>query len=255
MDIQKHLNEIEEIGFSIIPNIISAEEAKELKKQIKLALDEEWREFGGRQGKIKHLAVDLLAHGGAFAKLLENDLMHEVFSHFLGDNCILYCFNSAIMPPEQKTSACEIHVDQNIWIPDYTSRILMTLAIDDFTVDKGATYHLPRSHKMERPPSEEEFYKNAVRVVRKAGDAVFFNPRCWHAGAVNHTGETRYGIGIQACQHFMKQRIDYPNFISQDIVAQLSERSKRFVGLNSIPPKSLDEFYLPEEERLYKPYH
>lgn len=65
MDIQKHLNEIEEIGFSIIPNIISAEEAKELKKQIKLALDEEWREFGGRQGKLKHLAIDLLAHADA----------------------------------------------------------------------------------------------------------------------------------------------------------------------------------------------
>ena len=37
-----------------------------LKKQIKLALDEEWREFGGRQGKLKHLAVDLLAHADVF---------------------------------------------------------------------------------------------------------------------------------------------------------------------------------------------
>ena len=41
MNNQKHLEEIEEIGFSIIPNVISEDEAKELKTHIKLALNEE----------------------------------------------------------------------------------------------------------------------------------------------------------------------------------------------------------------------
>ena len=41
MGLQKYLKEIEEIGFSIIPNVISEDEEKELKKQIKIALDEE----------------------------------------------------------------------------------------------------------------------------------------------------------------------------------------------------------------------
>jgi ectoine hydroxylase-related dioxygenase (phytanoyl-CoA dioxygenase family) len=219
---------------------------------LRLALEKDWEEFEGRPGKVPHLVVELALRGPAFRKLLDNDVMHAMFEQFLGKDCILYCFNSAIMPPKQRTTACEIHTDQNFWIPGYVSRILMTLALDDFTEENGATYHMPRSHLLEHAPRPEVFYREAVRVIRKSGDAVFFNTRCWHAGAVNHTSAVRYAIGLQACHHFMKQRFDYPRMLPAEIVEGLSGRARRFLGFESRPPVSQDQFYRPPSERTYR---
>jgi ectoine hydroxylase-related dioxygenase (phytanoyl-CoA dioxygenase family) len=251
-DLARQFDELETRGFTIVPGVVGKDEAAVLKEQLRLALKKDWEEFGGRPGKVPHLVVELVLRDAAFRRLLDNDLMHAVFERLLGKDCILYCFNSAIMPPKQQTAACEIHTDQNFWIPGYVSRILMTLALDDFTEENGATYHMPRSHLLEHAPPPEVFYREAVRVVRNAGDAVFFNSRCWHAGAVNHTSAVRYAIGLQACRHFMKQRFDYPRMLPEDVVAGLSERARRFLGFYSRPPESQDEFYRPPSERTYR---
>jgi ectoine hydroxylase-related dioxygenase (phytanoyl-CoA dioxygenase family) len=249
----KHFAEIEERGFTVVKDVVTASQVAALKAAVERALAEEWSELAGRPGKEPHLAVELLHRGGPFVDLLENDVMHEVFSTVLGSSCTLYCFNSAIMPPKQATYAQEIHVDQNIWIPGYTARLLMTLALDDFTEENGATFHMPGSHRLDVRPTREEFHASAVRVTRSAGDAVFFNCRNWHAGGTNTTDVTRHAIGVQACRHYMKQRFDYPRMLGPSITARLSSRAARFVGLHSQPPASLDEYYRSPAERGYRP--
>ena len=126
------------------------------------------------------------------------------------------------------------------------------LALDDITLENGATYFLPGSHKSEGPPTDEEFFANAVQITRKAGDAVFFSTRCYHAGAPNHTDKIRYAIGLQACRPWMKQRFDYPRLLSPELAASLSDRARGFLGFNSRVPVDENEFYVSPEERTYK---
>jgi ectoine hydroxylase-related dioxygenase (phytanoyl-CoA dioxygenase family) len=71
-------------------------------------------------------------------------------------------------------------------------------------------------------------------------------------GALNHSGETRYAVGLQACRPWMKQRFDYPRLLSPELVATFSDRVKRFLGLNAQIPVNEDEFYVSQERRLYK---
>jgi ectoine hydroxylase-related dioxygenase (phytanoyl-CoA dioxygenase family) len=253
MDLQRNLYEIEELGFAIVPDVVDKDECERLKHQLKIAIEEDWREFKDLPGKEKNLVVDLVARGTAFVKLLENEKMHEVFSHFLSGTCVLYSFTSTILEPNEKPAASAIHVDSPRLIPGYHAGVVMTLALDDFTEENGATYYLPGSQRSDVVPAEDYFYKNAVRVSRKAGDAVFFNPRVFHAGGINRTDATRHAVTLYACRSFMRQRFDYPRMVGPEILSQLGERGRAFLGFDVRVPTNQRQFYVPSEERLYKP--
>ena len=167
---------IAEEGFVVVPDVVDAEAVGRLRSAVERALQAELDEFEGRPGKIPHLAVELLHRDPVFAELLENEFILDMFEAVLGPECIIYCLNSAIMPPQQRTSACEIHVDQTFHIPGYCARMLMTLALDDFTEQSGATYHMPRSQSLPDPPSEHDFYAAAVRTTRHAGCLLYTSP-------------------------------------------------------------------------------
>ena len=50
----------------------------------------------------------------------------------------------------------------------------------------------------------------------------------------------------------MRQRFDYPRLVPKEVTEQLNEVGRRFLGFNVRVPTSLEEFYLPPEQRLYK---
>jgi ectoine hydroxylase-related dioxygenase (phytanoyl-CoA dioxygenase family) len=252
MGLDGHFAEIEKNGFSIVSDIVDHSELEELRSQIDEAVVADWEEYKGLPGKEKFIALDLVNRGPAFVRMLENDKMHEVFSHFLGDTCIVYSFTSTVVYPHQKQYTCDIHTDTPRLIPDYHLGLLMTLALDDFTEENGATFYLPGSHRSLEKPSEQEFYAKAVRVCRKAGDAAFFHPRVWHAGGPNHTDKPRRGCTIYACRSWMRQRFDYPRMVNREVLSLLGERGRAFLGFNVRVPTNMREFYAPPEQRLYR---
>jgi len=254
MDLEKIQKEIDELGFSIVENIVDAEEVALLKNQLQFAVEDDMKEYGHLSGKRRNLIIDLTTRGPAFVKLLENEKMHHIFTHFLGSNCILYSYTSSFLLPNDKPIASNIHTDSKKfpYIPGYYFGLLMNLALDDFTEANGATYYLPGSHKLNEKPSEEDFYNNSIRAIRKAGDAIFFHPLCWHAGGINKTNQPRYAITPYACRAFMKQRLDFPRMVTPEILSWLGEKGRAFLGFESRVPTNLFEYYLPGEERLYK---
>jgi hypothetical protein len=50
----------------------------------------------------------------------------------------------------------------------------------------------------------------------------------------------------------MKQRMDWVRFIPSKISDQLNTQARRIIGFDTRLPSSLEEFFLPENERLYK---
>ena len=249
---ERNFYEIETLGFTIIENVISEKEAETLKLHLKTALEVDMKKYNGRPQKKEHHIADLTGADLIFLDLLDNDTMHEVFSHFLTNTCILYTYSSTILRPNEIAEVHTIHMDTPRLIPNYYHAMQMTLALDDFTLDNGATYYLPGSHKSELIPSEETFNKYAVLTLRKAGDALFWNPRTYHKAGMNTTNETRFAISTYAVRSFMKQRFDFPRIVSSNNLKNVSERVKRFLGFNTRVPANLNEFYVAPEERLYK---
>ena len=156
------------------------------------------------------------------------------------------------MPPGGVNYSTRIHVDCPRLIEGYVTNMGVTILLDDFTVDNGATWFLPGSHTRAAMPTEDEFYGQARRVVAPAGSAVFFNARLWHAGGVNMTSAWRHALTINVCRAYMKQRIDIPRAIAGMDLTAISDKVKQKLGFFAQPPASLDEYYLPAEQRSYR---
>ena len=82
---------------------------------------------------------------------------------------------------------------------------------------------------------------------------ILFDGRVFHRAGDNGTGAWRHALTLNACRSFMKQRFDWVRFIPGRISDGLSPQARRIIGFDTRLPTSLEEFFLPEERRLYKP--
>src|ERR1041385_1920034 len=162
-DFDIHIYELLILGFTIVRNVIDAKTITALKSKLDAALAKDEKMFSGKEGKNPDLAVDLTIHDPYFIKILDNDNILKMFYRMLDKNCILYSYTSTILKPKVvKTAVQNMHVDTFKFIPAYVTGIVMTLALDDFTAENGATLYLPGSHNLEAQPGEETFSKYAL---------------------------------------------------------------------------------------------
>jgi ectoine hydroxylase-related dioxygenase (phytanoyl-CoA dioxygenase family) len=191
-------------------------------------------------------------YGGAFLELFEHRDLIDPFEIVLGPGCIVYAYTSSSMPPNAANYSARIHVDCPRLIPGYVTNVGATILLDDFTADNGATWYLPRSHERPEPPGEEEFYRDAERVIAPAGSVWFFNARTWHAGGQNKTDRWRRALTINMARPWMKQRLDIPRAMAGMDLTAVPEPVLQKLGFLAQVPASYGEYYAPPAERKFR---
>lgn len=165
----------------------------------------------------------------------------------------MYAFTSSSCPPEGTNYGGRVHVDCPRWIENYNTNIGVIWALDDFTIENGGTRVLPASHHSEFIPTKEYFDKNAIQVECKKGSLIIFNARVVHSTGFNKTKNWRHALTMNACRSYMKQRMDWVRFIPENISDQLNQTARRIIGFDTRLPTNLEEFFVREEQRFYKP--
>jgi len=250
---EESLNELRTRGFTITRGVVSRAQLYELKEALETAIAEDLEAWRGRQYTDAHMVLNLMTRGKPFVRLLENEILHAYLSPLLGETCILYAYTSSSMPPGGTNYSRRVHVDCPRVIPGYITNVGVTLALDDFTEENGAMELLPGSFVREDAPREDEFNANAELACPRAGDAIVFNARTWHRGGINRTGAYRHAVTMNVCRSYMRQQFDYPRLVTAEVVDALGPLGRRFLGFNVRMPVSLDEYYVPAEQRLYQP--
>lgn len=106
-------------------------------------------------------------------------------------------------------------------------------AIDDFTIDNGATVVVPGSHSWDdRQPSREE----TVPCEMPAGSAVFFVGSLWHGGGANRTDRPRLAVTGQYCDPWLRQQESFLLEFSREQARALREPIRSMVGYSIHPP-------------------
>ena len=187
-----------------------------------------------------------------FAKLLEDHRLQQLVAPHLGKHWIMYAMTSSSIPPYGENYAARLHVDCPRFHPGYIFNMGMIWALDDYTVDNGALKILPGSQHSDISPRFDFFEENAVQVLCKAGSLILFNAKTYHRTCINNTNEWSHSMTLNACRSYMKPRMDWVKFIPQNISNQLNEQARRLIGFDTRIPSSLEEFFVPEELRLYK---
>jgi ectoine hydroxylase-related dioxygenase (phytanoyl-CoA dioxygenase family) len=239
-------------GFTVVEDAVPAATAGELRESLAALVAQQRATVDERTAVDDYMVHNPMMLDRRFLDLLENPAIVSALDTFLGPTSILYAYTSSSMPAGGSNYSRRVHVDSPRVIPGYITNLGVIVALDDFTDDNGATYFLPRSFERVEPPTEGEFFANAQRVYPRRGDLVVFNARTWHYGGVNTTDRDRHAVTLNACRAYMRQRFDYPRLIGDQMTATLTPTLRRILGFDVRVPTSLDEYYLPEDQRLYK---
>lgn len=248
---KEFIEEFTKNGFVILDNVLDKGFIKTATKELEKAIEKEVEYMGTTDYKFYGYVLSNARYGGVFWQMLDMDRVIKPIDLIMGNNSILYSYTSSSMPPFSGNDASHIHVDNPLFLKDMILRMGVLLPLVDFTKDNGASYFLKGSHLSEYMPEKDQFYSQATRLTIKAGQAVFFNTRVWHAGGVNKTKEWRHALTMNICKPWMKQYIDIPRLLFDKDVSKLSERVMQKLGYFSQSPASYDEYFDNSRKRKF----
>lgn len=243
---------LETVGYVVIPNFLKHDICEELKNKLIKQINN-YKLKGTERSKLDRYHIhDLLVNDISFGKLLEDERLQKLVALLLEEYWIMYAFTSSSLPPNETNYGGRLHVDSPRLIKDYATNVGVIWALDPFTIENGCTKILSASQHSHVVPSEELFQKKAQDVICNKGDLIIFNARVWHRAGFNNSSEWRHSLTMNCCRPFMKQRMDWVRVIPQEIASQLNNQARRIIGYDTRLPQNLDEFFVDEENRLYK---
>ncbi len=194
---------------------------------------------------------NLLAKGDVFSRMAAHPVLMKILRKFLGTEFIMGSIAAnRILPggPGQ-----EPHVDYPYWdfhSPEthpvglngsFPMNAQVSVLLDPFTKESGATGYVPGSQKELRYPTpEDKFYDKCEQMTGEPGDVALFYGVTWHCAMPNKADHDRSAILIQYLPKWVKPMEDMPAALPQDFIDQASPDLRQLLGLNYPYPEVLD---------------
>jgi ectoine hydroxylase-related dioxygenase (phytanoyl-CoA dioxygenase family) len=190
-------------------------------------------------------------------RLLEIPELLAIVDATVSPNAILHLQNGFILPSfaEQRAPTVfqnSFHRDFPRHLNGYFASVNVLVAVDEFSQHNGATFVVPGSHQRADPPPAAHLLRGQVAADCEAGSLLVFDSTLWHAAGANTSGRDRLAINHQFTCSWIKQQIDYVRALGEEAVLRLPARTQQLLGYYTRVVTSLDEYYRPEAERLYR---
>jgi len=179
-----------------------------------------------------------------FFKIVFNERLHRLLSRTLGDYFVVNQVNGLI------NRAHAVSYSQAKWHRDLPWRHMTTsrpiainalFALDDFTIENGATWVIPGSHTIEPFPSEDAVRALGRQVPCKAGTFIILDAMTFHAGGVNLTGGNRRAINHVFTIPSLRQQLHLPSILGD--LDYLSSHQLRLLGYGLNEYRSFEEYF------------
>jgi ectoine hydroxylase-related dioxygenase (phytanoyl-CoA dioxygenase family) len=198
----------------------------------------------------------MLVYDELFFRLLELPEVLAVVDATVSETAILHVQNGLVLPPIAGDAP---DVFQTRWHRDfprilngYLMSINTFFALDDFSAESGGTMFVPGTQQTEARPSDAFLDSTAITATCPPGSMIVFDSTVWHAAGANRSGQDRLAINQQFTRSYVKQQVDYVRALGNDVVEAQSPRTQQLLGWYTRVVTSLDEFYRPADQRLYR---
>ena len=194
---------------------------------------------------------NLLAKGEVFSRMASHPDIMKILRKFLGTEFIMGSIAAnRILPggPGQ-----EPHIDYPYWdfySPDthptglnssFPMNAQISIILDPFTEESGATAYVPGSHKNMRYPTEADgFFDKCERMLGEVGDTVLFYGAGWHCAMPNNSDHDRSAVLINYLPKWVKPLEDMPGALPQSFIDAATPDLKQLLGMNYPYPEILD---------------
>jgi ectoine hydroxylase-related dioxygenase (phytanoyl-CoA dioxygenase family) len=209
-----------------------------------------------RAGELGVLRL-MLKYEPHFFKLLELEPVLAIVDATVSETATLHLQNGLVLPPLDTDQGPDIfqlrfHRDFPRVLNGYLMSINTFFAIDEFTAENGGTLLAPGTQQRGGTPREDYLREAAVAAECPPGSMIVFDSTLWHAAGQNRSRRDRLAINQQFTRSYVKQQIDYVRALGDEVVLAQKPRMQQLLGWYTRVVTSLDEFYRPPEERLYR---
>jgi len=197
---------------------------------------------------------NLLAKGDVFSQMAAHPVVMNILRRWLGTEFIMGSIAAnRILPggPGQ-----EPHIDYPYWDfhdaqthpmglnASFPMNAQVTIVLDPFTEESGATAYAPGTQTRLRYPMPEEqkaFYKDCARMTAQPGDTVIFFGAAWHCAMPNRADHDRNAVLINYLPKWVKPLEDMPGAMPPGFIEAASDDIKQLLGMNYPYPEVLDQ--------------
>ena len=237
--------QVRDLGYAILDSGYTAPEHQSISEEFNSTRKHYVETYGEtklRSLKEFHTIRSPLTHGGdAFLGLALNENLLSLLKKLIPGKFILNQQNGVINPPQETYNQGAWHRDlpYQHFVSTKPLAINALFCVDDFTIENGATFVLPASHKSEAFPSENYIKKNAIQVVAKAGSFIVLDCMVFHAGGFNKTNLERRAVNHLYNIPYFKQQINIPMNMKN---SSLSAEVRDILGFNYLEPSSIEDY-------------
>ena len=184
-----------------------------------------------------------------FARLALNPLLMSALEMLIHGKFMLNQQNGIINPPGAAYNQGAWHRDfpYQHFVSSRPLAINALFCVDDFTLENGATYVLPASHKSGPFASEAFVERNAVQVAAKAGSFILLDCMLFHTGGFNRTNRPRRAVNHVYSIPYFKQQINIPMNLG---TADLPNQAKDVFGFSFQEPGSVATYLAQRKGKL-----
>ncbi len=207
-NIERHLEEIAEQGFTLLESVIEPELVEALNDAL-LRLERESGASPGAnlfEGDHTIRIYNLLARDRVFERVPVHAAVLPIVERVLDPGCLISSLSSISIDPGE--DAQPIHADDTlIDLPRPHQAVVCNSmwALTDFTAENGATRVVPGSHRLPEKPEFGQYYDSVAAEMPK-GSVLIWNGSLWHGGGANGSSRRRVGIAMNYCAGFIRQQ-------------------------------------------------
>jgi ectoine hydroxylase len=233
--------DFERDGYVVVENALDADAIAHLAE----AVDRVWREERP-DGSALHL-LGFLGRDTAFIDLIDHPTTFPLVYGLLGWNIYVYHCHLDVHPPLHEPPRWRWHQDggrQNLELESPRPRLSVKVAYfltDVETPGQGALRVIPGSHRRDTLSKKCEPAEATPLLVR-AGCAVVFDRRLWHARSDNVSQRTRKALFYGYTYRWIRPRDDLG--LSAEQIAGLDPVRRQLLGAGT----SAIGYWIPTEE-------
>jgi ectoine hydroxylase-related dioxygenase (phytanoyl-CoA dioxygenase family) len=258
--LEKTLKALAQDGFAIVEKVVdkdllqwTREALYRVQANIQKEVGKEKLERAGEMGVLRLM----MRHEPGFTRFLELPEVLAIVDSTVSPTAVMHLQNGFILPshPPGHTPPLfqnQFHMDFPRVLNHYVASVNCFITIDDFTRENGATLVVPGSHQKAERPTADFLLSHALPVECPAGSMIVFDSTLYHAAGTNVSGKDRLSVNHQYTRSYFKQQLDYVRGLGEKFLLSQKPRTQQLLGWYTRLPTSLDEYYQPEEKRLYR---
>ena len=247
------ISQFKKNGFVVLENILSKRACEIYKKKLNFYYKKYSPIYAKTNVKKNELSdkknekvvYNLHNKDYSWFKLFENKNVTKILDIILKEGSYnnsepYYLANISARCPLKFNEGQQLHSDSNIAGVNYCLSVNVLWMLDNFTEKNGATRIVPKSHLNKKYASNKTKYKNETIIKSPKGSVLIFNTSLWHGGSKKSDDSSRWAVLLGYYRWFLKPSFDYQKNTPKKIFNMMTNKQKKLLGFDSIPPK--DEF-------------